>query len=250
MVAAQVMGNDVAVNIGGMSGQLRAQRLQAADRPQRPPELPPARRRLRRASASTAPPGSSRTASASRENLERSLMLVTALTPHIGYDAAARIAKTAHAHREDAARGRRRARPRHRGAVRRLGPAGEDGGTMTAKRPAPRSPDAVLRAHALSYPEATRGLPLGRTGRQGARQGVRLPRAPGGRRPRSEREAARLGDPRPRPAVRVPHRVRPRQERLGHRSLLPAGEAARRAAEAVDRRELPRGGPEDARGGG
>jgi fumarate hydratase class II len=31
------------------------------------------------------------------ENLERSLMLVTALTPHIGYDAAARIARTAHA---------------------------------------------------------------------------------------------------------------------------------------------------------
>jgi fumarate hydratase class II len=31
------------------------------------------------------------------QNLERSLMLVTALNPHIGYDAAARIAKTAHA---------------------------------------------------------------------------------------------------------------------------------------------------------
>jgi fumarate hydratase class II len=30
------------------------------------------------------------------ENLERSLMLVTALTPHIGYDVAARIAKTAY----------------------------------------------------------------------------------------------------------------------------------------------------------
>src|SRR3546814_3321765 len=31
------------------------------------------------------------------ELVERSLMLVTALAPHIGYDAAARIAKTAHA---------------------------------------------------------------------------------------------------------------------------------------------------------
>jgi fumarate hydratase class II len=30
-------------------------------------------------------------------NLERSLMLVTALNPHLGYDAAARIAKHAHA---------------------------------------------------------------------------------------------------------------------------------------------------------
>jgi fumarate hydratase class II len=31
-----------------------------------------------------------------RENLENSLMLVTALNPHIGYDNAAKIAKTAH----------------------------------------------------------------------------------------------------------------------------------------------------------
>jgi len=31
------------------------------------------------------------------QNLERSLMLVTALAPHIGYDAAARVAKAAHA---------------------------------------------------------------------------------------------------------------------------------------------------------
>ena len=30
-------------------------------------------------------------------HLERSLMLVTALSPHLGYDAAARIAKSAHA---------------------------------------------------------------------------------------------------------------------------------------------------------
>ena len=32
-----------------------------------------------------------------QENLQNSLMLVTALNPHIGYDNAARIAKTAHA---------------------------------------------------------------------------------------------------------------------------------------------------------
>ena len=31
-----------------------------------------------------------------RKNLEESLMLVTALNPHIGYDNAAKIAKTAH----------------------------------------------------------------------------------------------------------------------------------------------------------
>jgi len=43
-----------------------------------------------------------------REQLERSLMLVTALTPRIGYDKAARIAKQAHANgttlREEAIR--------------------------------------------------------------------------------------------------------------------------------------------------
>ena len=32
---------------------------------------------------------------------------------------------------------------------------------MTAKRPAPRSADAVLRAHALSYPEAIEDFPWG-----------------------------------------------------------------------------------------
>jgi fumarate hydratase class II len=35
-----------------------------------------------------------------QENLENSLMLVTALTPHIGYDNAAEIAKHAHKHRK------------------------------------------------------------------------------------------------------------------------------------------------------
>jgi fumarate hydratase class II len=43
-----------------------------------------------------------------RELLERSLMLVTALSPHIGYDKAAQVAKTAHANgstlREEAVR--------------------------------------------------------------------------------------------------------------------------------------------------
>jgi predicted DNA-binding protein (MmcQ/YjbR family) len=32
---------------------------------------------------------------------------------------------------------------------------------MTAKRPTPRSAEAVLRAHALSYPEATEDFPWG-----------------------------------------------------------------------------------------
>jgi fumarate hydratase class II len=44
-VCCQVIGNDVAVNIGGASGQLRAQRLQAADHPQLPAERAAAGRR-------------------------------------------------------------------------------------------------------------------------------------------------------------------------------------------------------------
>lgn len=95
MVCAQVLGNDVAVNIGGASGHfelnvfkplivfnvLNSIRLLAdacdsfnehcligiqANRPQ------------------------------IQKHLENSLMLVTALNPHIGYDKAAKIAKTAH----------------------------------------------------------------------------------------------------------------------------------------------------------
>ena len=43
-------------------------------------------------STSTARAASSRTADASKSNVENSLMLVTALNPHIGYDKAAKIA--------------------------------------------------------------------------------------------------------------------------------------------------------------
>ena len=45
MLCAQVMGNDAAVGIGGALGNFRAQRVQAAARPQRLAEHPPARRR-------------------------------------------------------------------------------------------------------------------------------------------------------------------------------------------------------------
>ena len=63
---AQVMGNDVAVNIGGHERQLRAQRLQAAHHPQLPAELPAARRRLRELPRALRRRASSPTASASR----------------------------------------------------------------------------------------------------------------------------------------------------------------------------------------
>jgi fumarate hydratase class II len=95
MLAAQVLGNDVAVNVGGASGNfelnvfkpllvhnfLQSCRLIAdgcdSFREHCVAGIEPNRQRI-------------------QENLERSLMLVTALNPHIGYDNAAKIAKTAH----------------------------------------------------------------------------------------------------------------------------------------------------------
>ena len=56
----------------------------------------PARRRLHELRASSARRASSPTVRASRRTCDSSLMLVTALNPHIGYDNAAKIAKKAH----------------------------------------------------------------------------------------------------------------------------------------------------------
>lgn len=95
MVAAQVIGNDVTINIGGASGNfelnvfkpviiynlLQSIRL-LADACESFEEhcaagITPIERNL-------------------KKHLENSLMLVTALNPHIGYDNAAKIAKKAH----------------------------------------------------------------------------------------------------------------------------------------------------------
>jgi fumarate hydratase class II len=95
MGCAQVMGNDVAVNIGGMSGnfELNVYKpliifcfLMSA--------------RLLADGAESFRANCAEGIEANRErldeNLRKSLMLVTALNPKIGYDNAARIAKTAH----------------------------------------------------------------------------------------------------------------------------------------------------------
>ncbi|WP_106393431.1 class II fumarate hydratase [Enhygromyxa salina] len=95
MVCAEVMGNDVAVSIGGASGNfelnvfkplmihnvLRSLRL-----------LTDAMNNFTRFCAAGIEPNTERIT----QNLEQSLMLVTALNPHIGYDKAAKIAKTAY----------------------------------------------------------------------------------------------------------------------------------------------------------
>jgi fumarate hydratase class II len=95
MACAQVMGNDVAVNIGGASGNfelnvfkplvihnfLHSTRLLSdgcdSFREHCVVGIEPSRARI-------------------AQHLQGSLMLVTALNPHIGYDNAAKIAKTAH----------------------------------------------------------------------------------------------------------------------------------------------------------
>jgi fumarate hydratase, class II len=95
MLSAQVMGNDVALNIGGASGHfelnvykpmiihafLQSLRL-----------LADGCRSFEEHCVRGIEPDEARI----RELLERSLMLVTALSPHIGYDRAAEIAKKAH----------------------------------------------------------------------------------------------------------------------------------------------------------
>ncbi len=96
MVAAQVMGNDVAIGIAGAGGQLQLN----AFKPVMIFNLLQSSRLLTDASRSFAEncvagmePDVERIAA----HVESSLMLATALNPHIGYDNAARVAKKAHA---------------------------------------------------------------------------------------------------------------------------------------------------------
>ncbi|SOE51155.1 class II fumarate hydratase [Orrella dioscoreae] len=95
MLAAQVLGNDVAINIGGASGNfelnvykpviihnfLQSVRL-----------LTDGLASFDKHCAAGIEPNRERI----QELVDRSLMLVTALNPHIGYDKAAQIAKKAH----------------------------------------------------------------------------------------------------------------------------------------------------------
>ncbi|MBL9028051.1 MAG: class II fumarate hydratase [Myxococcales bacterium] len=96
MVACQVIGNDVTVSVAGSQGHFQLQ----AYKPllvhvfgQSAQLLTDGMRSFERHAVRGLEPDTRRIA----ELLERSLMLVTALTPHIGYDAAAAIAKKAHA---------------------------------------------------------------------------------------------------------------------------------------------------------
>ncbi len=95
MVCAQVMGNDVAINIGGASGnfELNVYKPLIAYN-----FLQSARLMADAVTSFTTHCVIGIHANRERINelLQRSLMLVTALNPHIGYDKAAQIAKKAH----------------------------------------------------------------------------------------------------------------------------------------------------------
>lgn len=95
MVCAQVMGNHTTISIGGMQGQFELNVF----KPVMVASLLDSARLLGDASASFA----TRCVVGITPNLDKihsllhgSLMLVTALNPHIGYDKASKIAKSAH----------------------------------------------------------------------------------------------------------------------------------------------------------
>jgi fumarate hydratase class II len=95
MICAQVFGNDVAINIGGASGNFELnvyKPLLAANALASARLLADGMRSFEEYCARGIEARPERIA----ELLERSLMLVTALAPHIGYDKAAAIAHRAH----------------------------------------------------------------------------------------------------------------------------------------------------------
>ena len=96
MLCCQVIGNDVAVTIAGASGNFELnvyKPVMIHNLLQSVRLLDDGMRGFDKHCAQGIEPRRDRIA----ELLQNSLMLVTALNPHIGYDAAAQIARTAHA---------------------------------------------------------------------------------------------------------------------------------------------------------
>ncbi len=96
MVCAQVIGNDVAVSIGGMSGQFELN----VYKPMIAHNVLNSARLIGDACLSfnkNCVKGIKANEKIIKEKVEKSLMLVTALNTHIGYENAAKIAKKAHA---------------------------------------------------------------------------------------------------------------------------------------------------------
>ncbi len=95
MVAAQVLGNDTAINFGGASGNFELnvfKPLMIYNLLQSIRLLADASESFNNYCVTGIEPNKERI----EEHLRNSLMLVTALNPHIGYDNAAKVAKKAH----------------------------------------------------------------------------------------------------------------------------------------------------------
>ncbi len=95
MLAAQIMGNDMAISVGGASGNFELnvyKPLLIHNFLQTCRLISDGCDSFRQHCVDGIEPNAARI----KENLEKSLMLVTALNPHIGYDKAAQIAKKAH----------------------------------------------------------------------------------------------------------------------------------------------------------
>jgi fumarate hydratase class II len=95
MVCAQVIGNDVAVNVGGSSGNFELNVFKPVmiyNLLQSIHLLADASEMFNENCAVGIEPNEANI----KKHLENSLMLVTALNPHVGYDNAAKIAKKAH----------------------------------------------------------------------------------------------------------------------------------------------------------
>ena len=138
MVAVQVFGNDAAVAFAGSAGQLPAQRLQAGDAAQRARIDRAAGRRDRFVRRALRAGHRARPRRASGEHVERSLMLVTALNPHIGYEKAGEDRADRAPRGHEPARGRARARARQRRGFRSLGGPRRDDAPRLKNRDAPR----------------------------------------------------------------------------------------------------------------
>jgi len=95
MVCAQVLGNDVAVNVGGISGHFQLNVF----KPVMIKNVLESAWLIGDAAVSfndNCVVGIEPNLPAINKNLQNSLMLVTSLNPHIGYDNSAKIAKKAH----------------------------------------------------------------------------------------------------------------------------------------------------------
>ena len=158
MVAVQVFGNDLAVALANIAGPVPAERLQAGDPAQRAGVDRAAGRCLPIVRSLHCARGLEPNLDRIREHVEESLMLVTALNPHIGYEKSAAIALQGASRAGHAARCGDRVGPRHRRTVRRVGPSRKDGAAARRSRNLEPGASAATPTR-LSVAVSSRSLP-------------------------------------------------------------------------------------------